>query len=152
MTEMVEAPKPFIVVGVDGSKPSQEAFRWALREAERMGAELRIVLACYVPPTSYYPGAPLPSILEMEQTVREALDGMVADLVDSESSVTIRKEIVAGPPALALLKASQDAELLVVGSRGHGGFAGMLLGSVSSHCVAHASCPVLVVRNRETSA
>jgi nucleotide-binding universal stress UspA family protein len=151
MTGMVETPKPFIVVGVDGSKPSQEALHWALREAERIGAELRIVLACYVPPTSYSPGVPLPSVLEMEQTGREALEAMVADAVDGQSPVTIRKEIVAGPPVPALLHASRDAELLVVGSRGHGGFAGLLVGSVSSNCVAHASCPVVVVRNRSTT-
>jgi nucleotide-binding universal stress UspA family protein len=151
MTDMVEVPKPFIVVGVDGSKPSQEALRWALREAERIGAELRIVLACYVPPTSYLPGVPLPSILEVEQTGREALEQMVADVVDGESPVTIRKEIVAGPPVPALLHASQDAELLVVGSRGHGAFTGLLLGSVSSHCVAHAVTSVVVVRSRETA-
>jgi nucleotide-binding universal stress UspA family protein len=151
MTETVERPKPFIVVGVDGSEPSQEALRWALGQAERIGAELRIFLACHVPPTSYSPGVPLPSMLEMEQHGREALEDIVADVVGRESRVTIRKEIVAGPPVPALLTASRDAELLVVGSRGHGGFVGMLLGSVSSHCVAHASCSVVVVRNRGTS-
>jgi nucleotide-binding universal stress UspA family protein len=55
--------------------------------------------------------------------------------------------VAEGPPALELLKAAQNADLLVVGSRGHGAFAGMLLGSVSEHCVAHSSCPVVVVRH-----
>jgi nucleotide-binding universal stress UspA family protein len=65
----------------------------------------------------------------------------------TEGAFTLQTEVVEGPPALMLLRAAADADLLVVGSRGHGAFAGMLLGSVSEHCVHHANCPVVVIRH-----
>jgi nucleotide-binding universal stress UspA family protein len=78
----------------------------------------------------------------------ESLDKAVAAARQADEAVEIRLHVVEQSPAQALLAAAKGAELLVVGSRGHGGFAGMLLGSVSQHCVQHAPCPVLVMRGR----
>jgi nucleotide-binding universal stress UspA family protein len=148
MTDIVNRPKPFVVVGVDGSEPSKVALRWALRQAAQMGAEVRVLLACHVPAVAYNAGVPLPSDLELEQYGREGIESLVSDIKSDESAVTVHTQVVAGPAAPALIHASQDADLLVVGSRGHGAFTGMLLGSVAGHCVTHAHCPVVVIRGK----
>lgn len=137
-----------IVVGVDGSPGSREALRWALRYAEQFGGEIIGVLA-WAPPNFAEP-APMPPLLSddelrtrAEKSLREIIDEVTAALTPS---VHIRREVVRGHAARALLDQAENAELLVVGSRGHGGFVGALLGSVSRHCVTHAPCTVVVVR------
>jgi nucleotide-binding universal stress UspA family protein len=130
-----------IVVGVDGSEGSKEALRWAARQGELTGASLEVVMTWELPVTPYgvwtdY-DASGEARQELEATVHEALGNV------NQSGIGL--EVTEGRPASALLKAAENADLLVVGCRGHGAFAGLLLGSVSQYCATHASCPVVVV-------
>jgi nucleotide-binding universal stress UspA family protein len=146
-----------IVVGTDGSPSAQRAVSWALGEARVRGADIRLVHAWMVPlldaiPEPWAIGVP-PLDPGNEQRVhdrlREAaasfLEGVVSEARRREPTLRIEGELVEARPAHALLEAARKAELLVVGSRGGGGFAGLHLGSVSSQCVHHAPCPVVVV-------
>jgi nucleotide-binding universal stress UspA family protein len=145
-----------IGVGVDGSEPARRALRWALREAELRAGGLHAVSAFQAPllGTGEFPWsiAPLPSYVEMEvdelrRAARERLTEAVRDAAADEGvDVPTQLFVVESPAAPALLDASRDADLLVVGSRGRGGFTGLLLGSVSRHCSEHAACPVVIVR------
>lgn len=134
-----------IVVGVDGSEASQDALRWAARQADLTGASLQAVLVWRIP-TPY--GAPftMPTTFDYRGHARRALDDAIRNALGAQPSVAVSSAIVEGHPAPQLLKAAVDADLLVVGSRGHGAFTGMLVGSVSGYCVANARCPVVVVR------
>jgi nucleotide-binding universal stress UspA family protein len=86
--------------------------------------------------------------MDLEDDARHGLKETVEQVIGAaEEPARVQTEILEGPPALMLLKAAEGAEVLVVGSRGHGAFAGMLLGSVSQHCVHHATCPIVVVRH-----
>lgn len=134
-----------IVVGVDGSASSRAALRWATTQAERSGATLEAI-TCWLWPSSYGWPMPVPEGFDPAVDARHLLDDVVAGVGRDHPSVELTTRVVEGHPAEVLTKASDGAELLVVGSRGHGAFTGMLLGSVSDHCVAHARCPVVVVR------
>jgi nucleotide-binding universal stress UspA family protein len=134
-----------IVVGVDCSDPSKDAMRWAHRQAELTGSELRVVMSWDVPTTAYW--APLPETWNLEEVTRAALEEAVKEVIVDSGSVKITTLVAKGRPALVLVDQARDADLLVVGSRGHGGFKGMLLGSVSEHCATHADCPVVIVRH-----
>ena len=135
-----------VVVGVDGSEGSKDALRWALGYARLAGASVHALTAWQYPPS--YAWAPaIFDQADLEGDARAALKQTLEDVVATEGPVTVQTQVVQGPPALALLRAAADADLLVVGSRGHGAFAGMLLGSVSEHCVHHATCPVVVVHH-----
>jgi len=138
-----------IVVGVDGSEESKEALRWALEEALLCEASVRAVYAWhdpylvtpgFGPPQDFAPDA-------LRERAVELLDAIIAD-VASDSEVHVDATVAEGRAASVLVDAADGADLLVVGSRGHGGFVGLLLGSVSQQCVTHAPCPVLVVRGR----
>jgi len=135
-----------IVVGVDGSPSSLAALDWAARQGELTGSSLELVMA-WEWPTSY--GAPFVFTTEWNPAADAAkvLDGAVATLRAAHPGLAIDSTVVEGHPAVALVGASEGAQLLVVGCRGHGEFAGMLLGSVSEHCVTNAHCPVLVMRD-----
>ncbi|RRR99707.1 universal stress protein [Glycomyces terrestris] len=137
-----------IVVGVDGSAASLRALEWALREAALTGAGLEAVHAWEVP-AAYGTGMVLamPGNEEFESAAREALARAVDQVAGNEPGVAIEQNTVAGHPARVLIDAAEGASLLVVGSRGHGGFVGTLVGSVSQYCVSHAPCPVVVVRD-----
>ncbi len=135
-----------IVVGVDGSDPSKEALRWAAAQAELTGDELRVIMSWEIPSMAYW--APLPEGLDFEKETRAALHRAVIDVLGETPPFNVTEVVREGHPAPILLAESSNAELLVVGSRGHGEFTGMLIGSVSEHCVTHASCPVVVVRSR----
>ncbi|MEO8828130.1 universal stress protein [Lapillicoccus sp.] len=147
MTEQSNASH--VVVGVDGSPASIEAVRWAARYAGMTGADLEAVTS-WEPPTSYGAGLGLGASFDtldidwQGMAVTSLNEALVQALPDGHEAV--KRSVVCGHPAAALLAAAKGADLLVVGSRGHGGFAGMLLGSVSTHLVAHAPCPVVVVR------
>jgi nucleotide-binding universal stress UspA family protein len=134
-----------IVVGVDGSDQSKAALLWAVEEAGLRGAIVRAVYAWsapYVP----VPGAVLTEHNLEELRLRgERMLETVTATVDSKG-VEVECISVAGGPAPVLVEAAKDADLLVVGSRGRGGFAGLLLGSVSQQCAHHARCPVVIVR------
>ncbi len=137
-----------IVAGIDGSNDSAAAVRFAAAEARLRGATLRLVCAWQIPP-SIYGGPivfPLPELRDsLQSAARGALDEAVAQIEPQDVQIeTVAPE---GAPAAALLEHAGDAAMLVVGSRGRGGFKGLLLGSVSSHCAQHASCPVVIVRS-----
>lgn len=127
-----------IVVGVDGSVTAADALRWAVQEAALREATVEVWHAWYVPFMS--PGAPPPDERPLEVAGRAVLDDAVAPY-----GGTVTTRLVRGVAASALLDASRDADLLVLGARGTGGFAGLRVGSVSEYVVAHASCPVVVV-------
>jgi nucleotide-binding universal stress UspA family protein len=133
-----------IVVGVDGSSSSEEALRWALGQAERTGQPVEAVISWDIP-VNYGVGPILD--LDWEGAATSTLKDTVAKAVDSPDADRVSQRVVKGHPARVLLDAAADADLLVVGSRGRGGFTGMLLGSVSQHVVARSPCPVVVVRD-----
>lgn len=135
-----------IVVGVDGSNSSKAALAWAVRQAALTGAEVEAVTAWQVPGPFGYGYAVDVATAELEKEAANGLDQVIAETADRASGVQIRPVVVQDNPARALLEAAKGAELLVVGSRGHGGFAEALLGSVGQHCVHHATCPVVVIR------
>jgi nucleotide-binding universal stress UspA family protein len=139
-----------IVVGVDGSDSSREALRWAYDEAAHHGASITAVSTWHPPALPMTPPyGSMPPEGYVSQPKQEALDLLqrfVADLDVREPAVDVRTSVEEGNPAEVLIKRSKEADLVVVGSRGHGGFKGMLLGSISQHLVAHADCPVVVVR------
>ena len=133
-----------IVVGVDGSDCSLDALRWAVDEARLRGARIVAVNAWSLPQVSTYSEAAHVAELSFEEHARTALAEAVAG-VDA-AGVEVERVVREGPAAAVLIDAARDASLLVVGSRGLGGFTGLLLGSVSQQCVQHAACPVVVVR------
>jgi nucleotide-binding universal stress UspA family protein len=102
-------------------------------------------------PVSYGWSLPIPSGYDPKHDARKALEEVLEPIRAAHSSITITPVVLEGHPAPLLVKASKGADLLVVGSRGHGEFAGMLLGSVSEHVVANAWCPVLVYRDESHS-
>ncbi|MHB1613228.1 MAG: universal stress protein [Actinomycetes bacterium] len=133
-----------VVVGVDGSPSSVGALRWAAGYARCSGAPVHVVEAWVTP---HVAGFPLDPAGDGGRAKAQAdLEAVVA-AAELPAEVTVTVQLVDGHPTQALLDAARSADLLVLGSRGHGGFTGMLLGSVSQHCVQHASCPVLVVRH-----
>jgi nucleotide-binding universal stress UspA family protein len=136
-----------IVVGVDGSDASKDALHWALHQAEATGATLEALITWHIPTLAYGAAVPIPTDYDFAPGAKEILQETVAEVVGADPKVTISEVVEEGHPAVKLLEAAAGAELLVVGSRGHGGFAGMLLGSVSEYCVAHSPCPVVVVRH-----
>lgn len=134
-----------IVVGVDGSDTARSALRWALDEARVRQAEVDVVHTWHVPYTGAYPYAT--SILdpgEFEGEARRLLDETVEG-ADVTGVPSVQRILAPGQAAHNLVAAAKGADLLVVGSRGRGGFAGLLLGSVSQQVVHHAPCPVVVV-------
>jgi nucleotide-binding universal stress UspA family protein len=138
-----------IVVGVDGSPSSVQALRWAARQAQLTGGELHAVTAWRIPTT--YGWIPPIADLDWPGNARTALDHAIKEAVDDTQAGLVRRHVIQGHAARALLHAAADADLLVVGSRGHGEFTGMLLGSVAQHVLTHAPCPVLVVRTAAAS-
>jgi nucleotide-binding universal stress UspA family protein len=138
--------KRTIVVGVDGSEPSRGALTWALRQAELTGARL-VAVTCWEYPVSFGWAPPYPLDFNPDNDARAMLDALVDEAVAGSPHVEVERVVAEGHPARILLDAAKNADLLVLGTRGHGGFAGLLLGSVSEHCVAHAACPVVVVRH-----
>jgi nucleotide-binding universal stress UspA family protein len=149
MTENSSNATAGIVVGVDGSETSKDAFRWAAREARRDSVALRAIL-CWRIPNAFYGGAvPSPIEQDLAQHSKIALDEIVQEVIGGEGLPGLSAEVIEGHAATELVKAAETAELLVVGSRGRGAFVGMLLGSVSDYCVQHASCPVVVVRHHD---
>jgi nucleotide-binding universal stress UspA family protein len=144
-----------IVVGADGSPSSVSALRWAIRQAELTGAAVDAVIAWHYPvPTGGYGWAPtgMATSFDFEENADKVLAEAISTACGPGSSVPVRARVVEGNPAQVLLDASDGADLLVVGSRGHGGFTEALLGSVSQHCVHHARCPVVVIRGQQRAA
>jgi nucleotide-binding universal stress UspA family protein len=141
-----DTPSKRIVAGVDGSESSTAALEWALREAELTGAEL-VAVTSWVWPNSFAWGVPVPATVDMAEDATTVHHQVVDPARRGHPTVAVRTEVVHGHPAPTLVDASRSADLLVVGSRGHGELVGSLLGSVSEHCVSHAECPVVVMRD-----
>jgi nucleotide-binding universal stress UspA family protein len=139
-----------VVVGVDGSAESVAALRWAARYATATGARVRALLAWRYPAAvGEAPVGVAPEAIRAQTEVQmhETLDAAIAQAYEGHDSAGAEKHTAYGHPAQALIEASKEAGLLVVGSHGHGAFTGMTLGSVSIHCVTSAFCPVVVVRH-----
>jgi len=137
-----------IVVGVDGSVTSKSALRWAARQARLTGAVVEAVTAWQVPAISGYP-VPNPDV-NWEELATQIVTDAIAEIAATAEPPEIRYKVAEGNAAQVLLDGSAGADLLVIGSRGHGGFAAALLGSTGQHCVHHATCPVVVIRDSVT--
>jgi nucleotide-binding universal stress UspA family protein len=135
-----------IVVGIDGSPGARTALRFALHEAQLRGADLRVVAAWQLPAMAYAGGVG-PGDPELYGELEHAARGNATyalERVDA-GGVEITTVVREGSAAHVLLEEAADADLLVVGSRGLGGFRGLLLGSVSQQCAHHAPCPLVIV-------
>ena len=141
------APRGRVVVGIDGSEGARAALSWAADEARRRGAVLHVVHAYSYPafPVSFgsYPDLVDPRVVE--EAAEELTSKEVASVLDPEQGRGVLLDTQSGPAAAVLVDASKGADMLVVGSRGRGGFAGLLLGSVSQQCAHHATVPVVIV-------
>jgi nucleotide-binding universal stress UspA family protein len=156
-----------IIVGLDGSAASNRALRWALQQAQLYDDARMVVVHAYRLPElrrasayteSYLPAGALERRAEQEHAVRakeeteahERAERLIADALAAEGGkpegTVIEQVVVASEPAKTLIELSEGADLLVLGSRGLGGFQGLLVGSVSHKCLHHANCPVVVIR------
>jgi nucleotide-binding universal stress UspA family protein len=138
-----------IVVGVDGSDGAQEALRVALEEAKLRGARLRVISAWHISTMAFGTGGLIPDINPtlFEESTNVALDAAIAALGEHAHGVEIERVVRRGQAAQVLVDEARGADLLFVGSRGHGGIAGLLLGSVSHQCAMYAPCPVVIVHD-----
>lgn len=147
--EQLQAPQGRIVVGVDSSTGSAAALRWALGQARLTGATVDAVAAWHSPAMYGYSYGVVPMEFDdaaVAAIAEKALAETVAQVVDQQEHPSpVTTHVMSGPASQVLLEAAKGAQLLVVGSRGHGAFAGMLLGSVSQHCMQHATCPTVVI-------
>ena len=154
-----------VVVGVDGSAGAKAALRWALGEARLRNSPMRAVHAWtfgYIGGSvEGYPywGGSIGSyttlgvdLNDLHRAAEALLDRAILDVEDEAEGVEIERQVIQGPAAEVLVQAASPDDLLVVGSRGHGGFTGLLLGSVSQQCVHHAQCPVVVVHSPKSAA
>jgi nucleotide-binding universal stress UspA family protein len=136
--------KPRIIVGVDGSQPSIDALRSAARLAAALERPLEAFSVWVYPPV--FEANP-PVQWELKEDAQRTVDSAGAAVFGAETPAWFTATTRRGSPARVLIEESAGAEMLVLGSRGHGGFVGMLLGSVSTACVQHAQCPVMIVRH-----
>lgn len=136
-----------IVVGVDGSPGSLRAIEWALSEAKLRGETVRAVYTWHYP--AVYGAEPTYAVIDpmtLEGDARAELDrALTAACPDPNVRATIERVVLQGSAANVLIDESKTADLVVVGARGHGGFLGLLLGSVSNQVVHHGHCPIVVV-------
>jgi nucleotide-binding universal stress UspA family protein len=145
-----------IVVGVDHSAGAKEALRFALDEARLRKTTLRVVHAWqfgYIGVAGIEGGLPAVGgeLDDFRSAAADALDATLREAIPDEGGVKVERRVVEGAPGAVLVNESRDADLLVVGSRGHGGFARLLLGSVSQQCAHHSECPVVIVRTKSDS-
>lgn len=134
----------FVVVGIDGSEASVRALDWAITEAQQSGAVLDIVTAWMFPMALGY--AFTTTVNEVRDKARSLVDQAISYVTEVAPDVVVHGETTEQSPGPALVKASKGADLLVVGSRGVGGFEELLVGSIARYCARHASCSVLLVR------
>jgi nucleotide-binding universal stress UspA family protein len=134
-----------IVVGIDGSEPAQRGLEWAVAEASLRGASL-VVVHAWQPSAVMSPyGATLADPVSLADAARSTLADSVASVDQTALALAPEQVLVQGPAAPALIDAARGSSLLVVGSRGRGGFTGLLLGSVSQQIAQHATVPVVIV-------
>lgn len=152
MAEQKNGHVPRIVVGVDGSPSSMTALRWAVRQAELTGGTVDAVIAWQFPANfGAYGWAPVSMEeggADFGEVAAKTLADAISKALDPHSDIHVQSRVLQGNPAQVLLDAARGADLLVVGSRGHSGFTGALLGSVGLHCVHHARCPVVIIRGK----
>lgn len=147
MTHLERSAKVRIVVGYDGSTDSDLALAWATRESKVLGASLELISTWEMPTGLGWSG--IPSNYNPAADVQPALDKAMESVRVAHPEITITALVVQGPPGPTLVEASRGASLLVVGTRGHGELAGLLIGSVSQYSIAHAHCPVVVIRTEK---
>ena len=136
-----------VVVGVDGSPASLAALRWAVQDARRRGCPVDVVTAWHPDYSGMIGPVPAEVLMALSPlAMRDAAQKVLDSAVRGIEGVEVRQVLVEGDARAALTTAAQDAELLVVGNRGHSTFVEVLIGSVSAYCVHHAACPVVVVR------
>ncbi len=140
-----------IVVGVDGSKGAQAALEWAAAEARLRGARLRAVHAWHMPAAAYGSGGFVPPVGidwedDLEAAAKAGLDRALDGAKDLLAGIEVERQVGEGSAALVLTEAAEGADMLVVGSRGLGGFKELLLGSVGHQSAQRATCPVVIVR------
>jgi nucleotide-binding universal stress UspA family protein len=136
-----------IVVGIDGSPGSRKALKWAAAEAAVHGADLVVINVrehTLMPPAGSV-GVSERYVPEASQSTADDLVQIIKEELGDDPPVLVRPQVKQGRPAKVLIEESANADLLVVGKRGHGGFVGLVLGSVSQHVAAYAKCPVTVV-------
>jgi nucleotide-binding universal stress UspA family protein len=137
----------WIVVGVDGSDASQAALRWAATEAHRRGVGLQVVTCWSYPMLPWGPYQPPLSSQSFEAEAREVADTAIDKMLGPDrAGLDVQVTVLEGSASLRLLDFDQAADMIVVGSRGRGGFAGLLLGSVSQHLAEYARCPIVIIR------
>lgn len=145
-----------VIAATDGSEASLRAVQWAAREATLRGAALRIVSVAAMPPQMSWGdvilGGPETVSAMIRKAAEDALSSAAARAAAVEPGLSVHKALLTGPPGSALTGEAEGALMLVTGSRGVGGFAALLLGSVSRYVATHASCPVVVAREETTSA
>jgi nucleotide-binding universal stress UspA family protein len=142
------AKNHLIVVGIDGSDSSKNALRWAAKLAPALGATIHAVVAWEYPIVLGLDGG-MPETWKPDETAKEILSDTLDSVFGKERPTGLKGSISQGHATFVLLDASNTADMLIVGSRGLGGFSGLLLGSVSSTCAEHAKCPVLVVHGAD---
>jgi nucleotide-binding universal stress UspA family protein len=143
MTTQAPSPGARIVVGVDGSQQSKLALSWAVRISATTGASIDAVTAWQFPVN--FGWSYVPDTWDPITDATKCLTDIVDATFGAERPTGLRLLVRQGLPAKVLLDESKGATMLIVGSRGHGGFSGLLLGSVSANCAEHAKCPVLVI-------
>ena len=148
MTSPQSTHQPVVVVGVDGSSSSTAALRWAARHARLTGATLH-ALTTWTYPRAYGFEMGLPEDYRPDQDARRAQREALAAVSEELEGVTVREDVVEGASAAVLTEATEHADLLVVGTRGHRALSGMILGSVSQYVATHAHCPVVILRPSE---
>ena len=152
-----EGSNGLIVVGVDSSEGAKAALRFALEEAKLRQATLRVVHTWqfgYIGVSGIEGFSPVTGadLGDLRRTAEVALDAVMHEVAPDADGIVIEQRVSEGAPATVLVDESRQADLLVVGSRGHGGFAGLLLGSVSQQCAHHAACPVVIVHAKAKAA
>jgi nucleotide-binding universal stress UspA family protein len=136
-----------ILVGVDGSRGSRKALTWAAAEAAEHGADLTVLRVWeHILPPPAGDSPPPGNVPDMSGEVADELVQIIKEELGDNPPVLAQPQVKQGRPAEVLIEESAKADLLVVGTRGRGGFAGLVLGSVSQHVAAYAQCPVTVVR------
>jgi nucleotide-binding universal stress UspA family protein len=142
-TEKTSTGKPSVVVGVDGSESSKHALAWAAYLARGAGADLDVISTWSYPSSFGWSAAPVD--WNPQQDLEKSLTEVVDEVFGQQRPAGLRLHVLEGNAAAVLLEQSSQALMLVVGSRGHGGFTGLLIGSVSATLAERAECPVLVV-------
>ncbi len=150
MSAGTEGERPVVVVGVDGSAASKDALRWAANYALLSGGTLRAI-AAWQWPVSMVVDLAIPEHFDPMGETQASLEAVVTDVLGPSPAIPVTTLVGCGAAALVLLEHARGAALLVVGSRGQGGFSGLLLGSTSEHCARHAPCPVVVVRHQKSA-